>query len=53
MNNDKVRVRKAEKATEAMQKEARQKKALAKRKLEEELIDIEDPDSPPYASGHY
>lgn len=53
MNIDKVRVRKAEKATEAMQKEARQKKALAKRKLEEELIDIEDPDNPPYASGHY
>lgn len=50
---DKERVRKCDKATAELQKEARQKRALAKRKLEEDVEAAEDPDNPSYAPGLY
>lgn len=50
---DMKRVRRAEQATAELQKEARQKRAMAKRKLEEEFQAAEDPDKPSYASGLY
>lgn len=53
LEGDKLRVVKAEKAAAAISKEARQKKSVAKRKLEEDFVAAEGPDEPSYSSGCY
>ena len=50
---DMKRVWRAEQGTAELQKEARQKRETAKRKLEEEFQVAEDLDKPSYASGLY
>lgn len=51
LEGDKLRVVKAEKAAAAISNEARQKKSVAKRKLEEDFVAAEGPDEPSYLSG--
>ncbi|CAH0394960.1 unnamed protein product [Bemisia tabaci] len=50
---DEVRMSKAEKAVQEIEKKCRQRKASAKRKLEEAFEAEEDPDKPSYAAGEY
>lgn len=50
---DELRVYKAEKALDELQKKCRQKAALAKRRLEDTYQEAENPDEPAYGPGLY
>lgn len=47
------RIRKAEKAVSDLDKKVRQKRSLAKKKLEDQFEKAEDPENPSYSAGHY
>lgn len=50
---DVLRIKKADKAVEEIEKKCRQKRTLAKRKLEDTIEEQEDPDNPAYGAGMY
>lgn len=50
---DRDRVRKSEKAATEMEKKIRLSRSVAKRKLEDQYEEQEDPDNPSYSAGHY
>lgn len=50
---DKMRIKKADKAIDKIAKKCRQETALAKRKLEDEFEEAEDPENPSYGAGMY
>lgn len=50
---DEMRIKKAEKNFQEYEKKCRKQAALAKRRLEDQLEEAEDPDNPSYAPGHY